>query len=133
MRICVAAIIKDENGNYLTLVHNKQKLLTLPVGKCEKDETPYSALKREMFEELDITITEAVLAYHIPVVCDEENWKLYCYYVTDYTGTIINKEPEKHLKMFYMSIEEIMKLQEPMISKSLHLLKECHMCLNDLL
>lgn len=56
----VAAIIKNSENKYLcTLRPNGKHLANLwefPGGKIEKDETPHEALKREIREELSITL-----------------------------------------------------------------------------
>src|SRR5258705_6009991 len=54
----ISAIIKDKSDRILMFRHKKLDKWTIPVGKQEPGETREQALKREMYEELGIIISD---------------------------------------------------------------------------
>lgn len=109
----VVGIIKDKKNHVLVLRHNKCKGLCLfPSGKIEKDEREIDALKREMQEEIGIEVISAVCV-------SNNNYEWYdridgimhthehIYIITDYKNIPYNKEPNKHLEMKWVSVEDI--------------------------
>ncbi len=60
----------------------------LPGGKCDLQESTLNALKREIFEETGLTITEALLLdirYY-------EGYETYCYIIKSFTGNLSNRD-----------------------------------------
>lgn len=119
---CITCIITDEKReSILVLEHKKCKnKLSLPAGTVEPYEvhnTKITAI-REMEEELCIRIRENDLylfdsgySYYDRI----DGHKIYkedCYYVEDYSGEIVNNEPLKHPRLFFMPIEEAMNSPE---------------------
>jgi 8-oxo-dGTP diphosphatase len=57
----VGAIIRDEAGRLLTVRKRGTQRFMLPGGKREPGEDDLTALAREVFEELGVTVTSAAL------------------------------------------------------------------------
>ena len=56
MRQVVRALLKNEEGKYLLVMHHKSDTWTLPGGHMEKGENLHMALKREIREEFNLKI-----------------------------------------------------------------------------
>ena len=108
----VVGIIIDNNRVFL-LRHNKCKgLFVFPSGKVEEGETEKEALIREMKEELNIDVLECEELF-----CDVPQWydridgimhtQEDIFIITKYNGEIINNEPEKHLELIKISVDDI--------------------------
>lgn len=109
----VAVIIK-RNGKILCLDHVKEGKWTIPMGKVDEGEkSPLNAIQRELWEELNIKNVKTKHVVSIPIKMfagDIVIWDVF--EVIGYNGTIVNKEPEKHLGMEYFSLDEIKKMYE---------------------
>jgi mutator protein MutT len=118
-RKAAVGIIRNEFREILVGERPSSKRLASPGGKIEKDETPEEALKREMKEETDITCEEIEL-YDVKVVGSEnDRWQIW---ITKYSGTIKNMEPDKCLGWQFMKIEQIE--HRPMIHSLQHIIHE---------
>jgi len=85
---------------------------SLPVGKVNKEDTTVGdAVKREASEELGIKITD--MKHLFTEILYIQNQAIECNYFTinSYDGTIINNEPEKHIKIEFIPIEKMKKLK----------------------
>lgn len=107
----VAGIIRNEKGKILMLDHKKTGLWTIPLGKTEFGEKPREALVREMKEEVNIDVTQSY-------VCEKDNFVFsqgftttYVYNIIHYNGEIKNNEPDKHLQIRWITLEEIQELK----------------------
>ena len=102
----IGAIVKEDN-KYVLLYHLKKDCWTFPTGKVEQDESDEEAVKREMHEELGIDITG--LSYLGPIQFKEHNddYTFHMFKVNTYTGTISNKELNKHARIKYATKQEI--------------------------
>lgn len=109
-----AAVIKDNTGRILMQEHVKYKLWTIPVGKAKTGQKVEEALKEEIYEECNIIIQEFKEIARRVYEYDRKGKKVklvsYLYEITKYRGEIQNKEPEKHTKQEFKSIEEIKKI-----------------------
>jgi 8-oxo-dGTP diphosphatase len=85
-------------------------------GHIEMDEQPETALVRELQEELDITPSEwiklEILRDSIPGQEGRPSHALvvHVYCVTDWRGTPVNRQPEEHSAIQWLSYEEAVKL-----------------------
>ncbi|MCM1197244.1 MAG: NUDIX domain-containing protein, partial [Roseburia sp.] len=105
------------NGKELILYHNNLKCFTLPGGKQEPGEQPIETLKRELEEELGIIPTELSLYTVFEFsMNDHKNpgniitTKHYNFDIHEYSGEILNKEPESHQYYTTKSFEEMKDL-----------------------
>ena len=106
----IGAIIKQDKRT-LIFYHNKFKLYIIPVGKIDKDESPYDTLLREMQEELAIEVLQAKIVftglvdnrlYNIPGMSHAT-----VYEITEYNGKITNAEPHKHNELLWLSNQQL--------------------------
>ena len=67
-------------------------LLEFPGGKVEKNESPESALRREIKEELNVDIINAVPLIQIPYHYSDRKIILDAFLVDDYSGTVSGHE-----------------------------------------
>lgn len=105
------------NGKELILYHNNLNCFTLPGGKQEPGEQPIETLKRELNEELGITPTELSLYTSFEFTMNDHKnpgntitTKHYNFDIHEYTGEILNKEPESHQYYTTKSFEEMENL-----------------------
>lgn len=113
----VAGMIVNDKNEVLVLKHNKCKgLWMFPVGKVEPVETKYQAIKREMFEEIGISLKSKdlkIFEYSSPEWYDRidgiHSFNETTFIIENYTNEIINKEPEKHEEIKWININEIIK------------------------
>ena len=108
----VVGIIKKED-KVLVLRHNKCKGLCLfPSGKIEDGESSFEALFREMFEEIGIEVHSATPLQKFRKFYDRVDGIMHTneqvYIIQDFSGIPFNKEPNKHLEMKWVSIEDIL-------------------------
>ena len=80
-----------------------------PGGKIEENESSYSALVREMHEELAVDITEAVEVIHIREQHPYAVFHLQIWHVHKYTGTILANE-QQELQWAYISQLHLLKI-----------------------
>lgn len=108
-----AVIIK--NGKLLVQSHIRAGGLNLPGGKLNQGDTPETALKRELMEELGIEVTKFSMLYDFtfPFKYLDEPYdymaKDTVFLIQDYNGEIVNAEPHKHKFIKYMQLREIQK------------------------
>jgi 8-oxo-dGTP pyrophosphatase MutT (NUDIX family) len=112
----IAMIIRNEEDKYLLMKHNKLDTWTIPVGKVEYGETKEETLRKEAFEELNISL----LNYDL-VSLETRKYKRmnkvikvrsFLYNIINYKGNLINKEPHKHDEIRWFTIKEIKKLNQ---------------------
>ena len=116
---CIAGVIKNEKGEILLENHVKTNAWTLPGGKLDKDEDRTRGLVRELFEELGILAYRYSVLGHKLIENREyphgsgnfSDFEITIYSIDDYKGDIVNKEPQKHLELRYVKVEDIHKLE----------------------
>lgn len=117
--ISVGMVIIDVKSNkILMLDHVKCNMLTVPVGKAEKDESPFDAVCKEVKEEVNLDIKEAyqICRFDMVNIKNDKEVKQYNYlFVTDISDKDIsnlkNMEPTKHRKMFWMNKDKLLDLK----------------------
>jgi 8-oxo-dGTP diphosphatase len=71
-------------------------IVCLPAGHVKPNESLEDALKREMMEELGITVKEfKLVCKNFYVASNGERQHAYCYLITDYEGTPVCKAAEE--------------------------------------
>jgi len=119
-RIQVVAAVIERNNNIFIAKRpdhlHQGGLWEFPGGKVESNETPIDALKRELFEEIDITVISAQPLikihhdYHDKSVCLDV-WR-----VTEFFGEAIGKENQE---VRWISKHELNNFQFPAANKSI--------------
>jgi len=110
----VGAVIKDDQGRILMQDHVKGGFWTIPIGKAKINQTPEDAVDMEVWEETGLIIDAKHLISRTPdrvkVYGEMVDITVSIYAVDRYHGTLVNKEPEKHREMKFMSISDIRAL-----------------------
>ena len=116
-----AIFIKDKK--ILMMDHVKFNFWTVPIGKAEKNETVEQALKKEIKEELNITVKKfkliSIWKRTFANAGKQIKTENYLYLIENYSGTIKNNEPHKHRSIEYMSIKEIRKARLSEMTKAM--------------
>ena len=90
-----AAIIVQDNHLLISRRQHHQSMSDyweLPGGKCEANELPVNALKREIKEEVGLNITEQTLAYSTIHHYDHGTIQLHVYHVITFLGQAHGQE-----------------------------------------
>lgn len=110
----IAAVIKNSKGEILMQEHAKYGFWTIPVGKVKQGQSIEEALKEEIFEECNITITECqevlIRAYNYERNGNHVSVKAHLFEILKYSGEIKNNEPHKHSKQLFIDLGQIKKL-----------------------
>lgn len=109
--VCMALTQGDE---IFILYHKKHNLWSAPLGKVEEGETPEEALRREMKEELGITINDVVKMGEEELVCLIPKPTLVNTVILDvmsYSGNIENKEPHKHSDLHFEKFDNFIDME----------------------
>ncbi len=113
--VVCANIFVRKDGKYLMLKRSAQKKYAPNVvhpigGKVDKNEDPYTAAEREVFEEAGITVKnmrlEAVIMEVKPARGEEENWLIFHFSGDYHDGEVCRTEEGDFV---LLSAEEIMK------------------------
>lgn len=93
------AVIKNKNEQYLIAKRSENVhqggLWEFPGGKIENNETVLEALKRELFEELGITLIQATPLIQIPHDYGDKSVLLDVWCVDEFTGSAFGKEGQE--------------------------------------
>lgn len=110
----VAGILRDETGRVLLAQIPAGKHLAgaweFPGGKCEADESPEAALKRELHEELGIDAQSFERLISVPWRYAEKTVRLDAYRVHRHTGTAVSREGQA---LRWCSLEELFDVTMP--------------------
>ncbi|MFA5258661.1 MAG: NUDIX hydrolase [Candidatus Pacearchaeota archaeon] len=110
----VAAIIKNSNGEILMQEHIKYGFWTIPVGKVNFGQSVEDGLKQEVFEEcnIDIKKLKEIASRKYDYIRDGKNVavEVHLFEIIEYSGTIKNKEPNKHKVQEFLSLDKIKNL-----------------------
>ena len=93
------AVIKNRRGQYLIAKRSENShqggLWEFPGGKVESDETVLDALKRELDEELGITLIQASPLIRIPHDYGDKSVLLDVWHVDEFSGNAFGKEGQE--------------------------------------
>jgi ADP-ribose pyrophosphatase YjhB (NUDIX family) len=112
----VGAIIKNDKSKVLMFHHLKYDFWTIPIGKCNEGEFPWTILQKEIKEELDLNLClrdfDEIGSFNKTYSRGEGiktniNQILYKIRFRVRPEMIKNMEPHKHDKMEWMSLEKI--------------------------
>lgn len=109
----VALMIADEQGGLLVFWHARYQFWTVPLGKIEEGESDVGAACREAFEELGIASikVDVVDIIHKPANLDDYSDIIIALcWVVSYSGTVTNREPDKHYELRFVSPDQICAL-----------------------
>ncbi len=110
----IAAVIKDNDWKILLQEHVKYWFWTLPSGKVLPTQTIEEWLKQEIFEECGIQIQAYKELIQKDFVYNRKGItvvvKSHIFEITEYTGEIENKEPNKHKQQKFFTVDEILWL-----------------------
>lgn len=104
----VIGVIKNSNNEVLIsqrkLDSHLGGLLEFPGGKVKSGEKVSSALKRELKEELDISVIKSTPLIQIPYEYSGKSVFLDVYYVEEYKGVI---SPNESQRLFWQKLDEL--------------------------
>ena len=118
---CAIAILLEDKKILLAKRSGRRRIYPgywdLVGGHCKPDERPRRALARELYEELDICVTESQLLE----ILDEPRYDVYgkhkyhVYWVIKWTGDVRNAQLEEHSKLRWFTVEQtrLLKLAHP--------------------
>ncbi len=113
-------VIRSSTGEYCvsrrSLDAHLGGLWEFPGGKLEVNETPYSALKRELKEELGIDVTIASKLIDIKHHYHEKIVLLHVFLVEEYKGAVLGKEGQE---IRWVSTSDLYKLEFPEANKAI--------------
>ena len=101
-KIFSRVVIKDENQKILIIQDTAMKWY-LPGGKMEKNETPMECAIREIKEEINIDIQQLTELVQGDFSFYQTNWKGYFYFAEYAKGVPVVNEPDKILKVDFIS------------------------------
>lgn len=110
----IAAVIYDSNWKVLIQDHIKLDFNTIIIGKAKVWENLDDVLRQEVFDETWLT----VITYKRLITKEwvyDYNWveiriRNHIYEILTWDWNLVNKEPEKHRSMRFMTVEEIKQL-----------------------
>jgi 8-oxo-dGTP pyrophosphatase MutT (NUDIX family) len=113
--IGIGAVIRRIN-RFLLFYHEKYQFWTIPVGKGDLNEPADEIMEQELYEELGITVISFTILKQFKKRYYRgnniyTNLKCYLFEINSFTGDIINKEPNKHPKMKWLTLKEIKNLK----------------------
>jgi len=113
----VAVVIKDRScEKVLMQKHVKIGKWTIPAGKVMPGSSLDETIRLEMLEETGLTITRTVFLKDRMFVYKKNDVIVHThshiFQALEYTGTLENKEPEKHSEQLFMTIKDIFKLPD---------------------
>lgn len=110
----IAAVIKDDSGRILMQLHVKFGFWTIPVGKVDVGTSVEHGLKKEVSEECGIEINEYKEITSKCFIYDRRGKNVrvdsHIFEIIKYSGVVENKEPNKHSRQEFLTLEQIKTL-----------------------
>ena len=104
--VTCTAVVRNVYGEFLILEHAKTGLWTMAGGAVEPNEKPVDAMRREVWEELDVCDIELLNEGLVLAGAITEQCLHFCYEVRLPTQWK-NKEPHKHPNIGYVPKERL--------------------------
>jgi len=124
----ISALILNHRNEVLVQDHVKLNKWTIPIGKVDPGDTYEGTLRKEMLEELNIEITSALKIGHTKNTYSRINTTVTIesdvFLILSYGGKIKNNEPTKHKSLKWMSIKQILSLDESKKSDALKFIED---------
>lgn len=114
MKVAIAIIVDNDNRILITQrpAHvSHGGFWEFPGGKLEGSETPLEAIKREISEEVGLTIIDAQYLTTIEETYNTKPITLLVYYVDNFHGTAVCRESQLDLK--WITFNELCNYQFP--------------------
>lgn len=82
-----------------------------PGGNVDPGEDPQISSARELLEEtgLLVDVSSLKLIWHYQNELNNDHWDNYYYLADDYTGTLENKEPDRHSNIGWFHLNDLPK------------------------
>lgn len=114
------AVIENDDGQFLIAKRPKNLhqggLWEFPGGKVEKNESVIQALKRELFEEVNISISHATPLVRIPFAYEDKTVLLDVWRVSEFSGKAFGKEGQ-HIS--WVEKSDFSSYQFPLANKAI--------------
>ncbi len=107
----VFAVIKDEQGRYLSMYNAKHDTRQFPGWKVDIGESPEQAVVREVQEEIGVSATIIKKIGSRKSIMKSKIWYCHVYEVT-IDGTPVLQEPLKHAALWYAAVTPVEKSEE---------------------
>jgi len=107
----ISVVFINESGDVLVQDHVKLSKWTVPVGKVEPGDTVLGTVCKEMREELGVDVLDT-----LKIGTFKKDYHRYgkdvtinntVFIVLNYSGTIVNNEPEKHTSLKWVTFDWI--------------------------
>ncbi len=108
----VCGIIVQDNK--ILLLYRDEKIWAggkwaLPAGHIDGNEAASNALARELYEEIGVTVLSENLQFAHVAHCQGDGFEYVTFYfiVQQWSGSIVNNEPEKHTSVTWFDIDSL--------------------------
>ncbi|WP_026065203.1 NUDIX hydrolase [Amphibacillus jilinensis] len=110
-KVFTRVLIKDEDDNIL-VVQDRKNTWNFPGGKQELGETPLDCAKREIQEEVGLSVHNLTEVYQGDFYFGDTHWKGYFYFAESVSGVPSMKEMGKIKGIWFVNRED--KVNFPM-------------------
>ncbi len=86
-----------------------------PGGLVDENEDPIEAGIREVFEETGLAIDDLVLITTNTSAGNGRQFENYYYHTSNFTGTLLNKEPDRHSELDWYQLSSLPKETMPLV------------------
>lgn len=120
IKIAVGIIRSEDHRIFITQRGEHSHLAGLwefPGGKIKSNETPREALYRELFEEVDIHVRDAVFLETVEYDYGDRNMTIYAYLVENWDGEPFGKEGQssRWVSLFELDADQFPSANRPII------------------
>jgi 8-oxo-dGTP diphosphatase len=104
-KVFTRVLIKDEDGNIL-VVQDRANLWNFPGGKQELGETPLECAKREIKEEIGLSVHKLTEVYQGEFDFGNTEWKGYFYFAESVSGIPSMNELDKIKGIWFVNSDD---------------------------